>query len=112
MYHELLEHDQLKAAMRSGEAFPGFMEGPISHGPTFKVRRERGVVYNSERVPAYCDRVLWRSVVGLGGAVSMVWSAPDVHSSDHKPVAARLYLECRCLPSLPCQRGAGFRSTS
>ena len=53
------------------------------------------MAYQDERVPAFCDRVLWRSVVGLGGAVSLVWSAPAVSSSDHKPVAARLYLEIR-----------------
>ena len=35
--HELLDYDQLRMASRAGEAFPGFVEGPISHGPTFKV---------------------------------------------------------------------------
>jgi len=95
-YFDLMEFDQLKMAIKSGEAFPLFTEGPIFHEPTFKVKKGvKGTQYNSERVPAYCDRILWRSVAGLGGAVSMVWSAPEVFSSDHKPVAARLYLECR-----------------
>jgi hypothetical protein len=97
-HSNLMEFDQLKMAISSGDAFPLFMEGPIFHEPTFKVKKGvKGVAYNSERVPAFCDRVLWRSVAGLGGTVSMVWSAPEVYSSDHKPVAARLYLECRCI---------------
>jgi phosphatidylinositol-bisphosphatase len=97
-FFSLMEFDQLKTAIKSGEAFPLFTEGPIFHKPTFKVKKGvKTTEYNSERVPAYCDRILWRSVAGLGGAVSMVWSAQEVFSSDHKPVAARLYLECRCI---------------
>jgi hypothetical protein len=50
-----------RAACARGEAFIGFLEPGITFRPTFKVKRQVGVEYNDQRVPAYCDRVLCKS---------------------------------------------------
>ena len=97
---ELLEHDQLRSACARGEAFIGFLEPDITFRPTFKVTRQVGVEYNDQRVPAYCDRVLWKSSPYLAVKCANFWSAEDVSSSDHKPVAAKLLLHHR--PLRPC----------
>ncbi len=54
-----------------------------------------GYNYNEKRLPAYCDRILWRSAAGLAGAMGPVQAAGGVSTSDHKPVAALLRLRPR-----------------
>ncbi len=88
----LLECDQLVRARARGDAFVGFREGDIGHEPTFKVKRAPGFQYNKQRSPAYCDRILWRSLPGVEGTQEALWAAPEVASSDHKPVGATLAL--------------------
>ncbi|KAH8057305.1 hypothetical protein JL722_6958 [Aureococcus anophagefferens] len=59
--------------------------------PTFKVKR--GVVeetYNRKRVPAWCDRVLYRTA--LESHLISYASHPKLTTSDHKPVALALDL--------------------
>lgn len=87
--------DQLTRARLKGDAFVGFEEGVLCHPPTFKVKRAPGLEYNTQRSPAYCDRVLWRSLPGLTAKQEALWAAPEVDSSDHKPVACVLALQRR-----------------
>ena len=87
--------DQLTRARLKGDAFVGFQEGALCHPPTFKVKRAPGLEYNTQRSPAYCDRVLWRSLPGMGAKQEALWCAPEVDSSDHKPVACVLALQRR-----------------
>eukprot|EP00960_Hanusia_phi_P018699 551552-Hanusia_phi.AAC.1 len=94
-FEELLVNDQLIKAMEQKEAFLGFQEGRIMHPPTFKVERKLGIHYISERSPAYCDRILWRSFDTLQSDCGNLWCGSNVSSSDHKPVAALLGLQLR-----------------
>lgn len=89
-YAQLLETDQLRQAQAQGTAFAGFKEGAIAFAPTFKVERGGGASYKQQRVPAYCDRVLWRSMPTLAQAVVQTHygSVTSVTTSDHKPVVA------------------------
>ena len=101
----LLPADQLAAERAAGRAFVGMAEAPLVFPPTYKFDRGApGPAYDSSekrRVPAWTDRVLFRSAVkeggGGGGAAASVACTgygclPDVLDSDHKPVWARLAL--------------------
>lgn len=49
-----------------------------------------GLRYKQNRVPSYCDRILWRSMPARLGAVTQTClrSVPAMSTSDHKPVVA------------------------
>jgi hypothetical protein len=86
----LFTHDQLHKEMKHNRAFRlrVFREGPLTFAPTYKYDRNSDAFDTSEkrRVPAWCDRVLWRSkeerVVLLG------YRRWEVNVSDHRPVSA------------------------
>jgi len=95
----LLAHDQLALERQRGAVFAGFQEQPIAFAPTFKVKRDRQIpdaeksdeiMYTSQRMPSYCDRVLWSSLPGLASLVTPTeyTCLPNVSTSDHKPVRA------------------------
>ena len=65
----LLAADQLNTCKAKGEAFVGFEEGAATFAPTFKVERQVGTRYKTQRIPSYCDRVLWKSMPPLQGHV-------------------------------------------
>lgn len=82
----LAEGDQLAA---ESDAFHGFSEGDVSSfAPTFKLVPGSGGEYDPRRMPAWCDRVLWRSAPGHRLRQLAYASAPAVRDSDHTPVAA------------------------
>jgi len=62
----------------------------MTFSPTFKVNRVAGNEYKDQRIPSYCDRVLWKSMPSLAFCVKQVSlrSLPEVSTSDHKPVVA------------------------
>jgi hypothetical protein len=101
-YQALLAADQLRHAMKTGQAFSGFSEGDPSFQPTFKVRRSAGFVYNPQRVSSWCDRVLWKSLPGFAADVKQTAyeAHPSVITSDHKPVSASFDVVLRNTP--PC----------
>lgn len=90
---KLLEWDQLRAMQRARIAFHGYDEGSINFAPTFKLipfadapaAKDR---YGSDRVPAYCDRVLWRSLYYVSVHCDSYRSHPDVVTSDHTPITS------------------------
>lgn len=59
-YAGLLKFDQLKRSMESRKSFVDFQEHHIKFPPSFKVKRQEGIHYISQRLPAWCDRILWR----------------------------------------------------
>lgn len=72
-----------------GATFVGFEEAPqtIEFPPTFKVRRSASLHYTSQRIPAYTDRIMWRSLLpSLRTRCLEQWIAEKVDTSDHKPV--------------------------
>ena len=57
----------------------------------------------------FCDRILWRSLPGLQGNLQLrsLYSAPDVMTSDHKPVGAVFGLELPTALAKPKPYGKG-----
>ena len=51
--------------------------------------------YNPQRIPSYCDRVLWKSMPAWAHRLQQtsLLSVPEVSTSDHKPVVATFSLE-------------------
>jgi hypothetical protein len=51
-----------------------------------------GTTYVDKRIPSYCDRILWRSLPGAAGDLSIkkLTSIPTISTSDHKPVTGLL----------------------
>lgn len=84
---KLLRHDQLRAVMAEGSAFPGFAEGQISFDPTFKYDKGTQDFDTSpkQRIPAWTDRVLFKP---KGTRVLTYDSVPLASRSDHRPVFA------------------------
>ncbi|KII96201.1 hypothetical protein PLICRDRAFT_241902 [Plicaturopsis crispa FD-325 SS-3] len=87
----LLVHDQLLKEMKfnRGFRFHLFHEGPLTFAPTYKYDRRSDEFDTSEkrRVPAWCDRVLWRS--SDPARVSLLdYRRWEPNISDHRPVSA------------------------
>lgn len=103
----LMRADQLRHSAGRGEAFAGFVEGQYDFAPTFKVLRKRGTRYKDQRIPSYCDRVLWRSMPARADAVLQTGlsSVADVETSDHKPVFSTFQIA----PSPPVDTAAALR---
>jgi hypothetical protein len=90
----------------------GFEEGPLDFPPTFKYDPgctggsvdER--LYNEQRVPSYCDRILWHSLPARRSMVRLVeyGSLDGLVSSDHRPVRAVFDLETPPRVSRPSLR--------
>lgn len=93
-FDELLPLDQLQRELSAGRVFAGFKEGAITFAPTFKVLKgEPRFAYTGKRSPAWCDRVLFKSALPHKRASCLdYFTAPEICSSDHKPVAAVLEL--------------------
>ncbi|KAK7278295.1 hypothetical protein RJT34_23321 [Clitoria ternatea] len=98
----LREKDQLRAEMKAGNVFQGMREAIITFPPTYKFERHQAGLagYDSgekKRIPAWCDRILYRdSRTSLGAECSLespvvssvlqYEACMDVTDSDHKPV--------------------------
>uniref|UniRef100_A0A0K0CXM2 IPPc domain-containing protein n=1 Tax=Angiostrongylus cantonensis TaxID=6313 RepID=A0A0K0CXM2_ANGCA len=76
--------EQLKRAVRKGEAFVGFEEPAISFPPTYRFYVGT-TEYDLKRTPSWCDRVLYK-----GDIISPVSYScnQEVLVSDHLPVQA------------------------
>ncbi|MCO5564103.1 hypothetical protein L7F22_017759 [Adiantum nelumboides] len=97
-FHTLLQYDELHKEQEAKRVLFSFKEGEISFPPTFKMRKETEDAYDTKRVPAWCDRILWSSFPGCTVEQLSYTSAPSVSSSDHKPVAATFSLKAYALP--------------
>jgi len=87
-FKKLYATDQLKKEREGERVFVGFEEVTPKFAPTFKVAREAGTTYEEKRSPAWCDRILWRSLQGFSVKNVLFSSAPQIATSDHKPVYA------------------------
>ncbi|CAI6001691.1 unnamed protein product [Closterium sp. NIES-64] len=97
-FADLLQHDELQREIREGRSFYKFCEAPIAFAPTFKVLRDELQQYNPKRLPAWCDRVLWRSLPGCKLTCTRYTSAPTILTGDHKPVLAEFDVTTYALP--------------
>ncbi|KAI1942334.1 Inositol-1,4,5-trisphosphate 5-phosphatase 1 [Ophidiomyces ophidiicola] len=82
----LLAHDQLLMQMRIGHIFPNYSEGPITFLPTYRYNNGTDIYDTSEkrRVPAWCDRILWRGK----NLRQLEYNTAPLMFSDHRPVYA------------------------
>eukprot|EP01119_Soliformovum_irregulare_P024189 TRINITY_DN8610_c0_g1_i2.p1 TRINITY_DN8610_c0_g1~~TRINITY_DN8610_c0_g1_i2.p1 ORF type:complete len:699 (+),score=144.84 TRINITY_DN8610_c0_g1_i2:204-2099(+) len=90
----LLQHDQLKQSQHLDAAFQHFAEGPLLFPPTFKLLGDGS--YSFKRVPAYCDRVLWKSQENSSGDLQQksYMCIPSLRS-DHVAVCSSFALNVR-----------------
>ena len=81
--------------MKQNRVFVGFREVPPSFPPTFKVVRKEYNTYLEQRIPSYCDRILWHSHPGRSHLLrqTVFKSVPEVDTSDHKPIYAQFELQ-------------------
>ncbi|TXG56035.1 hypothetical protein EZV62_017348 [Acer yangbiense] len=107
----LREKDQLRAEMKAGKVFRGMREALIRFPPTYKFERNRpGLAgYDSgekKRIPAWCDRIIYRdSRTGtepvsdcsldcpVVSSVLLYDACMDVTESDHKPVQCKFHVK-------------------
>lgn len=84
-------HDQLLKEMKHNRGFRlrSFHEGPLTFCPTYKYDRRSNEFDTSEkkRVPAWCDRVLWRSR-DPERVKLLHYRRYEANVSDHRPVSA------------------------
>ncbi|PCH41714.1 DNase I-like protein [Wolfiporia cocos MD-104 SS10] len=87
----LFIHDQLNKEMKFNRGFRlrSFQEGPITFAPTYKYDRRSSEYDTSEkaRVPAWCDRVLWRSR-DPSRVHQLHYKRYEANVSDHRPISA------------------------
>jgi hypothetical protein len=87
-WSKLYEGDQLQQNISAGKCMSGFIDTVPQFMPTFKVLREPGTTYKNQRIPAYCDRILHKSMPSSAQDITntMFRNCPDLTTSDHKPV--------------------------
>ena len=93
--------DQLRKEMLEGRVFKGFTDLEPTFKPTFKVGRTADLEYKAQRSPAWCDRVLYQSLMPASFKLTPLGfhSANTIGTSDHKPVRADFLVEVFDLPS-------------
>ncbi|KAB8360950.1 hypothetical protein FH972_024682 [Carpinus fangiana] len=95
-YRKLLERDQLLLQHRKNPGFRlrPFRESPIEFAPTYKydVGSDDYDTGEKRRVPAWCDRILWR---GEGLVQQLTYERHEMRVSDHRPVSGRFNLRIK-----------------
>lgn len=83
--------------------FRQFQEGKIKFRPTYKfdIRSNQYDSSKKQRVPAFCDRILWKRNENIEQL--LYDSVPEVDFTDHKPVIAHFVLHSE---SKKCMRKA------
>ncbi|KAL4781149.1 SacI homology domain-containing protein [Aspergillus varians] len=85
-YQKLYDNDQLNLQMLAGRAFQFYNEGLVTFPPTYKYDVGRDTYDTSEkaRIPAWCDRILWK-----GSELRQLnYDISNMRLSDHRPVWA------------------------
>eukprot|EP00053_Salpingoeca_punica_P005286 m.53486 g.53486 ORF g.53486 m.53486 type:complete len:505 (+) comp13171_c0_seq1:197-1711(+) len=88
-WDQLFQADELYMNMREGRVLAGFTVLQPPFQPTFKLDRAPGYKYKKQRIPAWCDRIVWRSLPNcVHEIVADQYRAYDkMGVSDHKPVS-------------------------
>eukprot|EP00054_Salpingoeca_dolichothecata_P025348 m.177091 g.177091 ORF g.177091 m.177091 type:complete len:943 (+) comp25322_c2_seq3:1097-3925(+) len=91
----LLQADQLQREKQQSRVLVNFAEGDINFAPTFKRVRGQEQGFLEQRIPSYCDRVLFTSLPHRARNIRLLSydSAPQVTTSDHKPVYATFHVD-------------------
>ncbi|PLB36711.1 SacI domain and endonuclease/exonuclease/phosphatase family protein [Aspergillus candidus] len=85
-YEKLYNNDQLNLNMLKGRSFRFYTEGPIMFPPTYKfdIYSDNYDTSEKSRIPAWCDRILWRG----SGLSQSKYDSAKLYISDHRPVWA------------------------
>ncbi|KAI0269350.1 DNase I-like protein [Gloeopeniophorella convolvens] len=88
-YHGMLVHDQLTKEMKANVRLRSFAEGAITFPPTYKYDLHSTEYDTSEkrRIPAWCDRVLWRAR-DPSRVEQLHYRRYEPDISDHRPISA------------------------
>jgi len=88
------EGDQLSREMKNGRVCWGLTEGQLNFPPTYKFENdsEEYSEGGKGRLPAWCDRILYK---GRGINLIAYSSCMNVRGSDHKPVYALMHLDVK-----------------
>lgn len=90
-HQNLRVHDQLLKEMKFNRGFRlrSFQEGQIDFIPTYKYdpRTNEFDTSPKKRIPAWCDRILWR-VLNNSRAVQTQYRRWEANISDHRPTSA------------------------
>lgn len=90
-FQPLLAHDQLHKEMKFNRGFRlrDFIEGPITFPPTYKYDPMSSEYDTSEkkRVPAWCDRIMWRSR-DPARVQQLHYQRWEANLSDHRPISS------------------------
>jgi len=99
-HQNLQVHDQLLKEMKHNRGFRlrSFQEGPIDFAPTYKYdpRTNEFDTSPKKRIPAWCDRILWR-VLNNSRAVQTQYRRWEANISDHRPVSAVFNLRVKSI---------------
>lgn len=91
-WYTLIDKDQLNIERVSKSAvFHDYEEGTLTFPPTYKYQPgtdSYDVREKKLRVPAWCDRVLWRTLNGSESVQQTSYRRGVMNMSDHKPVCA------------------------
>lgn len=97
-WETLQREDQLKQQQAINPLFKllNFKEAPILFDPTYKFDRASDVYDTSEkkRIPAWCDRVLYRAPSNL---TNLYYRRHEVKASDHRPISAGFTLSVKTI---------------
>ncbi|KAI6041460.1 DNase I-like protein [Pisolithus marmoratus] len=91
----MIAYDQLRNAIRSNEAFSGFVEYPITHLPTYRyaVGMSRDPLgYDTKRKPAWTDRIMYMPSPDIDLKQLGYRSHPEITLSDHRPISADFHI--------------------
>ena len=93
----LLARDQLVDQMAKKCTFDGWQEGVPDFAPTYKYDVGTGNYDSSEkrRIPAWCDRVLWRTRAHAAHIRLLALRRHELLSSDHRPVSCLLQVSLK-----------------
>jgi len=98
-----LEHDPWRKGLVEG--LEDFTEGEINFPPTYKYRPGTDEL-DEKRIPAWCDRVLYKAMPNVCVFLRHYTSLPVLrHTSDHRPVVAELEVSSK-------RRLAAFRNST
>jgi hypothetical protein len=94
----LHQHDQLIKEMKfnRGFRFRSFLEGHLTFTPTYKYDRRSNDFDSSEkrRIPAWCDRVLWRTR-DPSRVQQLSYQRWEANVSDHRPISAGIKISVK-----------------
>ncbi|KAJ6890833.1 LOW QUALITY PROTEIN: type IV inositol polyphosphate 5-phosphatase 9-like [Populus alba x Populus x berolinensis] len=85
-WNALLENDQLRMELMSGQVFEGWREGLIKFAPTYKYCLNSNVYFGcvEGQKGGKCDRIIWHGE----GLQQRLYTRGESNLSDHRPVKA------------------------